>query len=269
MSEPTRDSFAMYVESAHHAEGDTAFLREMLAAFDDMQTALTLATQRAEAAEAAKFTMSERQREAVSVVREYLREHDPLPSAMVPTMAGTLRYLLEIIDGCADVIPYAYTVASHPECVSCNHMNAIANDERRAFQRAVVERDALRKDAAVVDTREVDVAFRAEVEKLTGEPLASSRVTLHVLNNSALIMRHDLCPDEPFADTRIESLRKVYQSEHPCLVMTTETGAMILVTAKQAIWLDAALAVQDQRTVTLNGGRRYGKVNTLRAQEGE
>lgn len=45
MSEPTRDSFAMYVESAHHAEGDTAFLREMLAAYDAL-------TQRAEAAEA-------------------------------------------------------------------------------------------------------------------------------------------------------------------------------------------------------------------------
>ena len=175
MSEPTRDSFAMYVESAHHAEGDTAFLREMLAAFDDMQTALTLATQRAEAAEAAKFTMSERQREAVSVVREYLREHDPLPSAMVPTMAGTLRYLLEIIDGCADVIPYAYTVASHPECVSCNHMNAIANDERRAFQRAVVERDALRKDAA--EARSVVTAMRRYLPT-PGEFPGETRISL-------------------------------------------------------------------------------------------
>ena len=45
MSEPTRDAFAIYVESAHHSEGDAAFLREMLAEFDAL-------THRAEAAEA-------------------------------------------------------------------------------------------------------------------------------------------------------------------------------------------------------------------------
>jgi hypothetical protein len=70
---------------------------------------------------------------------------------MVPTMAGTLRYLLEVIDGCADVTPYSYTVASSPDCASCNHMNAIANDEHRAFQRAIQQRDEARRDGARLD----------------------------------------------------------------------------------------------------------------------